>query len=73
MIEDKSKIQVHNSFAKLEVGGDVAKSYDKLDKMPQAGQNQEKNKILGGNGDSKKPQKLIYSSAVEIINNNPNS
>ena len=39
VIEDKSKIQVHNSFAKLEVGGDVAKSYDKLDKMPQAGLN----------------------------------
>lgn len=37
VIEDNNKIQVHNSFTKLEVGNDVAKSFDNLGKIPQAG------------------------------------
>ena len=84
VVEDRDKMHMHSSYAKLDMHPkpiqgphDLAKSHDKFDQkaaMPQSGQtmtdNRRDSNYANQTGEAKK-QKLVYSSAAEILNNNP--
>ena len=77
-------MHLHNSYAKLDMHAkpvpgapEPAKSLDKFEQkagMPQSGQTMNDNRrdsnYANQTGEAKK-QKLVYSSAVEILNNGP--